>query len=133
MIINMTHCLLDQEGGTGGAVVEKEIVAIDTILRPVILHQGFPETLPLRGCQVQSLFRDRAASQLVFNHIVGIVGHSQPIVSLPLGETIDEIGFGEVENTVIKDVIHLLRWVAHPKSRMAIDCKNLFLVGRGGQ
>lgn len=108
LIIDAPVDLLFQDRGrAGSAIIEEEVITIYPVLRPVIDKQGVPYMLFLFLGEVQYLLRNIAAPHLVLDHIVLEIGHSQFIIRLSFGESIDKIRFGEIKYTVIEYIIYI--------------------------
>ena len=68
VIIYFSTCqLLDDGSGSRRTIVDKEILAVYAVFRPVIDHQRFPYPCFSCGIDIQDLFGDFASPHLIFD------------------------------------------------------------------
>ena len=106
---------------TGRAVIEEEIIPVDSVFRPVIDEQGLPDPVLRDGVEVQHLFRHFASPHFVFDHKVAEVFHTQSVIRFPFGKAVNEVRFGKREDPVVEHRIDLLCRVLHPERRMPVN------------
>lgn len=95
-----------------GAVVIEEIIAVDTVFRPIVFLQLIYQFLFFFRSQVQGLFPDVAVVQQVFRKKVFVFRCSKPVVRFAKSETKDEVRRLKTEQTVVEYHIDALPTVS---------------------
>lgn len=107
--------------GPRGAVVVKEVIAVNAVFGPVVFFEQGVEPFRLLGRKVELLLHNAAAFIIVgINEAVEVL-HAQLIVSLPQDEAPHEVGLVEVEHTVVVHPVVARFVVAQAQRRVAVE------------
>lgn len=111
---------LEQCIGTGGAVVEYEVIEIIAVLRFVVLHEQVEDSLLLLTGEVENLFVGGSADMRTCqNEPVGLLYIELIPCFSPHEFEIEMVGI-EIEDTIVESPIDGVRLILYPYGGMAV-------------